>query len=98
MTQANQTQKKSKEGRLPMNTHSLKQEFDGCTYQISIRTDGEIGNKWLSIKTLETPHEQYGWPNGGCISIPLPLVSKLKDLLTQYEAVMGEVIEQGGLA
>ena len=74
-----------------MTTYRLKQDLENYTHQISICTDGGICNECLTIATLKTPHEEYGWPEGGDISIPLPLVPKFKELLAQWEAAMGEI-------
>jgi hypothetical protein len=93
--QANETSKNFKEGRLPMNSYRLEQALGNCDYQISIRTDGSIGKECLSIKTVKTPHEEYGWPNGGDIIIPLPLYPKFKEALIQWEAAMGTVDGEG---
>lgn len=88
--QANGTSENSKRG-LPMKSHRLKQHLADGTYQISVHTDGEIGKECLSITTLQIPYEEYGWPIGGEISIPLPLVPKFKELLVQWEAAMGGI-------
>jgi hypothetical protein len=93
--QANDTSYGSKGARLPRKSYRLEQAFEDFNYQISIRTDGAIGNEWLSIQTVKIPHEKYGWVDGGEISFPLPLYPKFKEALTQWEAAMGTAVEQG---
>jgi hypothetical protein len=92
--QANETSYGSKGARLPRKSYRLEQASGNSDYQISIRTDGEIGNEYLSIKAVRLPHEEYGWPDGSDIIIPLPLYPKFKELLIQWEAAIGEVDDE----
>jgi hypothetical protein len=93
--QANETLQNSKEGRFPRKSYRLEQALENCTHRISIRMDGEIGNKRLIIETVEIPHDKYGWVNGGCINIPMAMYQEFKELLIQREAAIGELDGEG---
>jgi hypothetical protein len=82
----------------PPEPHSAEHAFSHLfLFEIilDIRKHGEPGNEWLIIETVEVPHEQYGWVNGGCISIPLAMYPELKEGLIRFDPAIGEVDGEG---